>query len=197
MGRVSLRFQRFGRKRRAFYRLVAADSRRKRDGKYLELLGTFNPITTREGNKESRLEILRIKYWLSVGAVPSPAVARVLSRAGLLPEPPRRTDVKKKHLVAAQENGFIGDINDFILSTEENISEFYEEGKAPIHAAKIEVSNPEFISQAEAQRLESGEVETVELVQDETGEPGAETEATETNTETDDAQASANPEDEN
>ncbi|GAB5367877.1 hypothetical protein AAMO2058_001269600 [Amorphochlora amoebiformis] len=105
MGRVSLRFQRYGRKRAMFLRLVAADSRRKRDGKYIEMLGTFNPMTSREGKKLARLHIDRIKYWISVGAQPSPAVTRMLNKAGLLPEPARRNRLTKADLLAAEAKG--------------------------------------------------------------------------------------------
>mmetsp|Transcript_4234 Transcript_4234/g.5212 ORF Transcript_4234/g.5212 Transcript_4234/m.5212 type:complete len:176 (+) Transcript_4234:75-602(+) len=115
MGRVHLRFQRWGRKRRAFYRLVAANPTKKRDGKYIELLGTYNPILQKDGKKIARLEVLRIKYWLSVGAQPTGAAAQLLSDAGLIPELPRRTNLKKKHIVKAQENGLDGDILDMVL----------------------------------------------------------------------------------
>lgn len=80
---VKLRFQRHGRTHRPFYRLVAVDARFKRNGKYLERLGWFNP-TPGEGEKNLELDGDRIKYWLSVGAQPSDTVRDLLSDNDLL-----------------------------------------------------------------------------------------------------------------
>ncbi|CAM9533621.1 unnamed protein product [Heterosigma akashiwo] len=87
---VRLRLQRFGRKDRPFYRVVAADSRSPRDGKFLEIVGTYNPITSKEGVKEVRLNGEKVRYWLSVGAQPSKRVEWLLGGFGLLPAPPQR-----------------------------------------------------------------------------------------------------------
>ncbi len=89
MGIVRLRLARFGRKNRAFYRVVAIDSRLAREGRPLEYLGTYDPIpSTRDGFKEVLLKTDRVKYWLSCGAQPSDTVARLLARARLLPPAP-------------------------------------------------------------------------------------------------------------
>ena len=71
-----------------FYRLFVADSRSPRDGKHLEVVGHYDPIPGKDGNKHVGLNEERIKYWLSVGAQPSSAVARLLGKAGLIPVPP-------------------------------------------------------------------------------------------------------------
>ena len=71
-----------------FYRLFVADSRSPRDGKHLEVVGHYDPIPGKDGNKHMGLNEERIKYWLSVGAQPSSAVARLLGKAGLIPVPP-------------------------------------------------------------------------------------------------------------
>lgn len=79
---VRLRLMRTGRHRAPSYRIVAIDSRKKRDGKFLEILGHYNPRTQPEadiGIKEDR-----IRYWLSVGAKPSETVKSLLRKAGLL-----------------------------------------------------------------------------------------------------------------
>lgn len=73
---VRIRLARWGRRNRPFYRIVAADARAKRDGRFLETLGTYNPIShsKREAAhhiKRVALNVQRIKYWLSVGAQPS------------------------------------------------------------------------------------------------------------------------------
>ncbi|KAI3438469.1 hypothetical protein D9Q98_000898 [Chlorella vulgaris] len=74
--RVAIRFTRVGRKKLPFYRIVAVDSRVRRDGKPLEFLGWYNPL-----NKEANLNAPAIKKWLSVGAQPSETVGALLKRA--------------------------------------------------------------------------------------------------------------------
>lgn len=91
----SLRLQRFGRTHAPFYRMVAADSRAPRDGRFLEIVGTYNPIATSAGIKEIRLKTDRLRYWLSVGAQPSDRVAWILGKFGVLPPPPPRYSVEK------------------------------------------------------------------------------------------------------
>jgi len=86
---VRLRLQRFGRTHSPFYRLVAAHSKAPRDGRFLEVVGTYNPIAV-NGVKEIRLKTDRVQYWLSVGAQPSDRVAWILGKFGVLPPPPRR-----------------------------------------------------------------------------------------------------------
>jgi len=91
---LRLRFQRFGRTHTPFYRMVAAHGKAPRDGRFLEILGTYNPIAV-NGIKEIRLKTDRIKYWLSVGAQPSDRVAWILGKFGVLPPPPRRYSPQK------------------------------------------------------------------------------------------------------
>ena len=88
---VRLRLQRFGRKNAPFYRMVAANSKAPRDGKFLEIVGTYNPIANKLGMKEIRLKTDRLRYWISVGAQPSDRVAWILGKFGILPPPPRKT----------------------------------------------------------------------------------------------------------
>ncbi|CAN6452713.1 unnamed protein product [Victoria cruziana] len=85
---VRIRLSRFGCKNRPFYRVMAADSRCKRDGKHLEVLGYYNPLPGQDGGKRMGLNFDRVKYWLSVGAQPSEPVQRILFRAGVLPPSP-------------------------------------------------------------------------------------------------------------
>jgi small subunit ribosomal protein S16 len=87
---VRLRLQRFGRTHAPFYRMVAAHDKSPRDGRYLEVVGTYNPIVNRDGAKEIRLKTDRIKYWISVGAQLSDRVAWVLGKFGILPPTPRK-----------------------------------------------------------------------------------------------------------
>lgn len=70
---VKIRFSRIGKKHAPIYRIVATDERNKRDGKYLDYLGTYNPLT---GLVES-FNNERFQYWLSVGAIPTDAVKKL------------------------------------------------------------------------------------------------------------------------
>jgi small subunit ribosomal protein S16 len=78
---VHLRLTRTGRHKRPFYRVVAADSRKPRDGRYLEILGTYDAL---KNPPLAELKPDRVEYWLSQGAQPSVTVRSVLRRAGLL-----------------------------------------------------------------------------------------------------------------
>ena len=92
---VRIRLQRFGKTHTPFYRMVAACSKSPRDGKFLEVVGTYNPIANRDGIKEIRLITDRLRYWISVGAQPSERVAWILGKFGILPPPPNRVSLKK------------------------------------------------------------------------------------------------------
>lgn len=74
---VHLRLQRFGAKKRPFYRIVAADSRSPRDGRFLAQLGTYDPM---KDPQEIRITVDRLDHWLSVGAVPSDTVRNLIKR---------------------------------------------------------------------------------------------------------------------
>jgi small subunit ribosomal protein S16 len=78
---VHLRLSRAGRHKLPFYRLVAADSRKKRDGRYLEILGTHNPL---KNPAVTQFKEDRIIEWLKLGAQPSVTVKNLLKRAGIL-----------------------------------------------------------------------------------------------------------------
>ncbi len=77
---VKIRLQRHGAKKSPFYRLVVADSRQKRDGRFVEVLGTYNPKSKRP-EEELRLKLDRADYWLGVGAQPSDTVRSLINRA--------------------------------------------------------------------------------------------------------------------
>ena len=75
---VRLRMTRMGRKKRPFYRIVAADARSPRDGRNIETLGWYDPMTKPSGLK---LDLERVDYWLGVGASPSETVGDLIARA--------------------------------------------------------------------------------------------------------------------
>jgi small subunit ribosomal protein S16 len=78
---VKLRLARQGTKKRPFYRIVAADSRNSRDGRFLELVGTYNPLSD---PVITTFKEERIKYWLSEGAIPSDTVKSLLKKEGIV-----------------------------------------------------------------------------------------------------------------
>jgi len=80
---VSLRLSRGGSKKRPYYKIVASNSRAPRDGKYLEQVGTYNPLLAKDNSDRVRLVEDRVRYWLGVGAQPTDRVARLLDKAGI------------------------------------------------------------------------------------------------------------------
>ena len=77
---VSIRLSRAGAKKRPFYHVVVTDSRNRRDGRYIERLGFFNPVA-REGQERMRIDRERVDYWVGHGAQPSERVAALLKAA--------------------------------------------------------------------------------------------------------------------
>lgn len=84
---LAIRLSRAGRKARPFYRIVVADKRMARDGRYIEKLGTYNPLLANDDENRVKLVEERIKYWLSQGAQPSERVAIFLGKAGIIDMP--------------------------------------------------------------------------------------------------------------
>lgn len=81
---VKIRLRRDGAKKRPFYHVVAADSRRARNGRYIESLGYYNPIVAAETEPKLVLKEDRVRYWLSVGAQPTDTAAALLKRQGII-----------------------------------------------------------------------------------------------------------------
>ena len=106
---VSIRMTRQGTKKRTYYHVVAADSRCPRDGRFIEKLGTYNPMLAKDNPERVKLNSERIVHWLKVGAVPSDRVARFLGDAGIAPKPtwnetPKKSAPKAKAVARAKEN---------------------------------------------------------------------------------------------
>ncbi len=80
---ISVRLSRGGAKKRPYYRVVVSDSRSPRDGKYLEQIGTYNPLLAKDDANRVKLNEDRARYWLGVGAQPTDRVARLLDVAGI------------------------------------------------------------------------------------------------------------------
>ena len=94
---VRIRLSRRGAKKRPFYRIVVADSRRARDGKFIENLGTYNPMLQKDNPERVKLDIEKAKEWIAKGAQPSDRVTLFLSSLGVV-DKPIVTEKTKKHL---------------------------------------------------------------------------------------------------
>src|SRR6476659_6683929 len=80
---VAIRLARGGSKKRPYYRVVVSDSRNARDGRFIEKVGTYNPLLAKDSPERVKLDSERARHWLSVGAQPSDRVARFLDAAGV------------------------------------------------------------------------------------------------------------------
>lgn len=80
---TSIRLSRGGSKKRPYYRIVVADSRAPRDGKFIERIGSYNPLLAKGDEKRIVLDTERAKYWVAAGAQPTDRVARFLDAAGV------------------------------------------------------------------------------------------------------------------
>ena len=80
---LSIRLSRGGSKKRPYYRIVVADARSPRDGKFIEKIGNYNPLLAKDDEKRIVLDAERAKHWLGVGAQPTDRVARFLDAAGV------------------------------------------------------------------------------------------------------------------
>ena len=92
---LKIRLARAGAKKRPYYHIVVADSRSPRDGRFLEKVGSYNPMLPAEHADRIRLEDERIRHWLGHGALATDRVARFLGKAGLAPMPEFREQPKK------------------------------------------------------------------------------------------------------
>ena len=91
---VKIRLSRGGTKKRPYYYIVVADSTSPRDGRYIEQIGTHNPLLPKDSADRVKLDIERAKHWLSVGAQPTDRVLRFLDRAGLMKRESRNNPTK-------------------------------------------------------------------------------------------------------
>ena len=106
---LKLRLSRGGSKKRPVYKVVVADSRFPRDGRFIEKLGFFNPLLPKDKKERVGLEAERIKYWLGQGAKPTTRVARILGENELMPMPANGNNpnkaVPKKERNKKEEDG--------------------------------------------------------------------------------------------
>jgi small subunit ribosomal protein S16 len=107
---LKIRLARAGAKKRPYYHIVVSDSRSPRDGRFIERVGSYNPMLPAEHEDRVRLQSERVQHWLSQGALATDRVARFLGRAGLAPMPsfheqPKKSAPKKKAQERAKAAG--------------------------------------------------------------------------------------------
>jgi small subunit ribosomal protein S16 len=100
---VKIRLARGGTKKRPYYRVVVADERAPRDGRFIEKVGTYNPLLPADNPERVKLNLERIEYWRSKGAQPTDRVLRFLDAAGVLKREARLNPNKAKPGKKAQE----------------------------------------------------------------------------------------------
>ena len=100
---IKIRLARGGSKKRPFYRIVAADSRMPRDGRFIEKLGTYNPLLPKDSEDRVKMDVERIQYWMGEGAQVTDRVSRFLEAAGVIEKKARNNPNKAKPGKAATE----------------------------------------------------------------------------------------------
>ena len=93
---LKIRLARGGAKKRPYYRIVVAENTAPRDGRFIEKVGAYNPLLPKDSEDRVKLDVERVKYWLSVGAKPTDRVLRFLDAAGLAKREARNNPNKGK-----------------------------------------------------------------------------------------------------
>ena len=150
---IALRLSRGGSKKRPYYRIVAADQRAPRDGKYLEQIGTYNPLLAKDDEKRVTLNEDRARYWLGVGGQPSDRVARFLDKAGVLERTARNNPNKAKPGEKAVERA---------EEKAEKAAAADEAAKAAVEEAKAAPAEEAKAEEAKAEEAPAKEAETEE-----------------------------------
>lgn len=140
---LKIRLSRGGAKKRPFYRIVVADIRSPRDGRFIEKLGTFNPLLAKDNETRLHVDEERVKYWMSVGAQPTDRVARMLKPLGLTEWKAGNNPNKAKPGVKAQERleekrQAEEDAKEAAKAAEEEAANAPAEEEAPAEEAKAE-----------------------------------------------------------
>ncbi|MCK7615962.1 30S ribosomal protein S16 [Roseibium sediminicola] len=100
---TKIRLARGGSKKRPYYRIVVADIRSPRDGRFIEKVGSYDPMLPKDSENRVQLNVERIQYWLETGAKPTDRVHRFLDAAGLLKRDPRNNPKKAELGAKAKE----------------------------------------------------------------------------------------------
>ena len=185
---VSIRLARGGAKKRPYYKIVVTDARNARDGKFIERIGSYNPLLAKDNPERVKLDADRARHWLSVGAQPSDRVARFLDAAGVKERTARNNPKKAEPGEKAKERA------------EERASREAEaaEAAAAAEAAPAEEAPAEAAETVEAAPTEEAPAETVEAAapaEEAPAEeaPAAEAEATPADEATNEGQSTSEP----
>jgi small subunit ribosomal protein S16 len=170
---LKLRLARGGSKKRPYYRIVVADARNPRDGRFIEKIGTYNPLLARDAAGRVTLDSERIQYWLSKGARPTDRVLRFLDAAGLMTRPARENPLKARPGKKAQERLDAARAAAEAAPVEEPVAE----AAAPEEAAAVEEPVAEAAAPEEAAAGAAPVEEPVADAEEISGEAGAEPEA--------------------
>ena len=130
---MKIRLARGGSKKRPFYSIVAADSRMPRDGRYVERLGTYNPLLPKDSEERVKMNMERIEYWLGKGAKPTDRISRMLEAAGKLEKKERSNPQKGEPGQKAKER---------VEEKAEKAASAAEAAKEAEEAAKAEAEAP-------------------------------------------------------
>ena len=141
---MKIRLARGGSKKRPFYRIVAADSRMPRDGRYVEKLGTYNPLLPKDSEERVKMNVERVQYWMGQGAQVTDRVSRFLEAAGVIEAKTRNNPQKALPGKKAQERA------------EEKAAKAAEAAEA---AAEAEAPAAEEAAEAEAPAAEEAAAE--------------------------------------
>ena len=178
---LKIRLARAGAKKRPFYRIVVADSRSPRDGRFIERLGTYNPLLKRDDPNRVTLNEERIRHWLGHGARPTDRVARFLGTAEIMPMPAQKNNPlkgepgkKAKERVKAAEEAAAAAPAEEPAVVEPAPEEAAEEAVAEVPAAEAEAETP-----AEEAVAEASSEEPVAEAEEAVEEPATEEEAEE------------------
>ena len=139
---LKIRLSRGGAKKWPFYRIVVADTRSPRDGRFIERLGTYNPMVAKDSDDRIVLKEERINYWLSQGAKPSDRVARFLGQADII-KIPERNKQTKKHLPRTKTPERIKEREDAARALSEQASSEVSTGDLPSEELSGNVTNAE------------------------------------------------------
>lgn len=153
---VAIRLSRGGAKKRPYYRIVVSDTRSPRDGKYLEQIGTYNPMLPKDSGERVKLNEDRARHWISVGAKPTDRVHRFLDAAGILERAPRNNPKKGEPGEAAKERA------------EEKAAKLAEAEEAAKAAAAAPAEEEAPVEEAAAEEAPAEEVAAEEPVAEET-----------------------------
>jgi small subunit ribosomal protein S16 len=157
---MKIRLARGGSKKRPFYRIVAADSRMPRDGRFIEKLGTYNPLLPKDSEDRVKMDMDRIQHWLGHGAQPTDRIARMLEAAGVLPKTERNNPKKAELGTKAKERLEAKEAKSEEVPAEEAAAEASAEeaaAEAPAEEAAAEAPAEEAAAEAPAEEAAAEE----------------------------------------